>query len=331
MDSAKPFVAVTFETIAKYGLEAATLLAFITQNINYHERHSKQAWYHSERALAEKLGLGRNRVRRALDRLIEAGELMVEKGAGPNRTDGWRVARDKPQVVPGSPPTKKEENKNVNSKQAYRKMPACSLEKKIESLSSPPTDPRHHEFLASLKDAGIEGGSARSLAACCVEKGVTLAELQWLIVGLQRRQRHPAKSLGAVLRTRLNDNDHLLVREQLAEREQRRAEEKQQQSINWLYKKLMECRQRLLGLMGMWQADAIDDEILQWKRVAGGFQMVINDVIQTVPFNGAFLSNATLAVQQLESRIADVELEKSRQRQARQASQRVGGAIQGCM
>lgn len=203
MDTSQPFVAVTLEAMAKYGLEAATLLAYITQNINYHERHSKQAWYHSERALAEKLGLGRNRVRRALDRLIAAGELAVEKGVGPNRTDGWRVVHQQPPVVSCSPPvvscsppTKKETNNKKKS--MHREMPACSsFEKECP------------ELLGAIRPLEESGHNTLSLARDAKQRGVTAEELQQLVAEVLKKS---PKNRGGLLRRMLQAGDHERLR-----------------------------------------------------------------------------------------------------------------------
>jgi len=217
MSNSAPFFKAYLSNFQKYGCDAAVLLGHMTAQIAWHEQHHRQgAWYHSTRAIADELGMTRKRVRTALTKLTDAGELRIEKGVGPNRTDGFRLGQP---VVPVGPvvatqvgpvgqrvgpvgqPNKQERKRK---KSMHREMPACS--------SSIDRDCK--ELVEAIQPLELNDRDTLSLAKVAKAGGVTAQELNELVADVQSKN---PMNAGGLLRVKLRGSDVQRLRSKQAE------------------------------------------------------------------------------------------------------------------
>lgn len=344
MTNGASFFKAYLSNFQKYGCDAAVLLGHMTAQIAWHEQQHRQgAWFHSIRVLAEELGLTPKKVRTALAKLVDAGQVRVEKGVGPNNTYGYRLGQSTadqvvPQVkpsaavgqtgcssranrfIPQGKPIKLDRKSKKESMQACKEMPACRSYEKNPTTSKHPANPSQREVVVILESAGLDGASVRSLARVCEGKGVCPAELRWMIGDLESRRRHPVKSLGALLRTRIEDDDFLQVREQLADRERQQKAEQHRQATEWIRERKVLLQQRIVSLMGTGFYDELQLELMRIKSTADGYAMRLDGEMIVIPYNTAFMSHASRAIDQLERRIVEAEESKFARSQAKSAS-----------
>lgn len=310
--------------IQQVGCLAASLLAFLEHKIDFHNRSHTGAWYHSQTRIAAELGMTPWQVRQSLKILVESGLLKITKKAGPNRTDGFECVRGTrgvhTPVCDIHTPIKLDKTNKKESMQACKEMPACRSYEKNPTTSKPPANPSQREVVVILESAGLDGASVRSLARVCGEKQVRPAELRWMIGDLESRRRHPVKSLGALLRTRIADDDFLQVREQIADRERQQQAAQHRQATEWIRDRKVMLQQRIVSLMGTGHYDELQLELMRMKSTVDGYAMRLDGEMTVIPYNTAFMSHASRAMDQLERRIVEAEESKFARSQAKSAS-----------
>ena len=211
MSNSAPFFKAHLSNFQKYGCDAAVLLGHMSAQIAW---HGKGVWFHSVRALAEELGLTPKKVRTALAKLVDAGELRVQKAAGPNNTCGYRlgqstaeqvVAQGKPSATVGQTgcfsranrfiPQGKPNKKEIKRKKSMQEeMPACSSS----------IDRDCQELVEAIRPLQLNDRDTLSLAKEAKVGGVTAHELNDLVADVQRKN---AANPGGLLRVKLRGSD----------------------------------------------------------------------------------------------------------------------------